>query len=168
MLTPFTSIGAAALNAYAGIISHANLVNNLSTLGGNISGALLDNVSLGLAPSATDSTLFITSVGNEVVPTLTKVNATMEFSRDVDTAQTTGVYNLAWQLMSSPDIHYIIADRSQGGKKSTSTFAAGDVVSFYSARTNQGIDKHADQKFTTFTQTFITDGISNVNVSIGA
>lgn len=164
VLTPFSAPTSAALNTWAGVVTASN---PLGSIGGNISQAVLDNVALGLGTSATDGTLLITSVGNEVSPTLNKVNATLEFMRDVDPAQA-GVYNLAWQLARTADIRYVIADRIQGGKKSTAAFSALDVVSFYSAKTDNGIDNIGDQKFTTFSQAFVADGLVNPNYTLGS
>lgn len=163
-LTPFATPTSALLNQFIPIVAPGA---GLASIGGNVSGATLDNVSLGLAPSATDSTLLITSVGNEVDPTMKKVNSTLEFMRDQSQTDA-GTYNLAWQLARAADIRYAIADRVQGNKFSTSLAAVGDVWSLYSVATNDGVDNIGDQKFTTFTQNFIADGVVNPQFSLTA
>ena len=162
ILTPFSAPTAAALNTWQSVIT-ANAVN--ASIGGNISQAVLDSAKLGLAASATDSVLLITSVGNEVTPTLTKVNATVEIFRDQDPLGN-GVFNLAWQLLREADIRYILVDRIQGGKKSTTVFATGDVVSLYIVKTDNGIDNIGDGKFTAMTQNFIPTGVVNPNYTL--
>ena len=164
ILTPLAAPTAASLNTWQSVIT-ANAVN--ASIGGNISQAVLDSAKLGLGASATDSTLTITSVGNEVTPTLTKVNATVEIFRDQDPLGN-GVFNLAWQLLRTADIRYILVDRIQGGKKSTSPFAVGDVVSLYVVKTDNGLDIIGDGKFTTMTQNFIPTGFVNPNYTLVA
>jgi hypothetical protein len=76
------------------------------------------------------------------------------------------VFNLACQLMRSADLRYVAVDRIQGGKKSTSTFSAGDVVSLYVLKTDIGIDTIADGKFVTMTQKFIPSGVVLSNYTL--
>lgn len=159
---PLSAPTSAILNTWASITTYGG-----PGIGGNISGAVLDTVKLGLGASTTDNTLLITSVGNEVSATLTKVNASFGFMRDLNPTDT-GVFNLAWQLTRVPDIRYVIADRIMGGKNSNAAFAASDVVDFYDVRTDNGIDVPADQKFTTFTQAFVPTGLVNPNYTLGS
>ena len=162
VLTPFSAPTSTALNTWQAITT-ANAVG--ASIGGNISGAILDNVKLGLAASTTDKTLTITSVGNEVYPTITKVNATMEVFQDQDPLGN-GVFNLANQLLRSPDLRYVVADRVQGNTKSTVAFAVGDVVSLYILKTDVGIDNIADGKFVSLTQKFIPSGVVLPNYTL--
>ena len=162
VLTPFAVPTSAALNTWAAIRT-SGVAN--AQVGGNISEAILDNLNLGLGASATDSTLLITSRGNEVTPTLAAVNAVMGFMRDLDQLAN-GAFNLAWQLVRVADIRYVIVDRVQGGKDSKAAFAAGDVISMYTASTDNGIDNAGDQAFTTLNATFVPDGLINSNYTL--
>ncbi len=162
VLTPFSAPTSAALNTWAAIVT-ANAAG--AAIGGNISGAVLDNVKLGLAASTTNNTLTITSVGNEVYPTITKVDATIEVFEDVDPLGN-GVFALGNQLLRSPDLRYVAVDRVQGGKNSSAVFAAGDVVSLYILKTDVGISNIADGKFVTRTQKFIPSGVALPNYTL--
>jgi hypothetical protein len=162
VLTPFMVPTSTALNTWLAITT-ANAAG--ASIGGNISGAILDNIKLGLASSTTDNTLTITNVGNEQYPTLTKVDATLEVFADLDPLGN-GVFNLAAQLLRAPDLRYVAVDRIQGNKLSTTTFAAGDVISEYVLKTDIGIDNVADGKFVTMSQKFIPSGVVLPNYTL--
>jgi hypothetical protein len=110
--------------------------------GGNVSCAILDDASLGLDPSETDSELTICSIGNESTPTFAKINAQLTGLRDKNAADT-GIFNLWTQLMCGVDIQYGFVDRI--GSKSTDAFVVGDTVSIFVATTDEPVDQKGDR-----------------------
>ena len=126
--------------------------------GGNISCALLDDVTLGLAASDTDSELTVCSIGNEETPTFYNVDAELVALRDKNQADT-GVFNLATQLMNAPDVRYVAADRL--GYASTSAFASGQIVSLYEFYTDNPVDIKEDRGNMKIQQSPLPTGIVN-------
>lgn len=131
--------------------------------GGNISCALLDDLSLGLDASDTDTELTICSIGNESTPTFHNVNATLTGFRDASQADT-GVFNLFFQLMNAADIRYVLVDRI--GSASTAAFVAGDIVSLYEVYTDVPVDVRDDRSNLKLQQTPVASGIVNTNYTL--
>lgn len=155
--TPFASPAATTLNTWAGVVT---TVATGASNGGNISCALLDSITLGLAASGQDTTLTVCSIGNESIPTFYNVNCTLTILRDKNKSDT-GVFNLATMLLCSADTRYAIVDRV--GKPSTAAFATGDIVSIYEIRTDNPIEVKADQANLQLQQVPDTTGLVNVN-----
>lgn len=159
---PMSAPTAAVLNTWATVTDSGNA---LAGIGGNISAATLDTVSLGLAKSDTVSELVVTSIGNEEAITLFNVNAKFSFLRDLDpTAH--GVFNLAKDLTIGPDARYAIVDRATGTHLSTDPFAAGQVVDCYEVETDVAPDDAADKTSIKLTQTFIATGEVAIGVTV--
>lgn len=138
-VVPFTAPTAAVLEAWRQIQTTAPAA---SAHGGNPSGAILDDMDLGLAASDTDTQLVITSIGNEVTPTFKNVDATLTALRDKNRADP-GVYNLATQLFVGADVRFGIVDRI--GVPATTAFAIGQTVSIFEASTDYPADQKADR-----------------------
>lgn len=138
-LAPFDAPTAALLEGWRQIVTTAPAA---SAHGGNPSGAILDDMDLGLAASDTDTQLVITSVGNEVSPTFKNVDATFTALRDANKSDP-GVYNLATQLFVGADTRYAIVDRLQ--VSATTAVAVGQLVSIYEASTDFPVDQKADR-----------------------
>ena len=126
--------------------------------GGNISCALLDDVTLGLAASDTDSELTVCSIGNEETPTFFNVDVEMVALRDKNKADT-GVFNLATQLLNAPDARFVAVDRL--GYSSTTAFASGQIVSLYEFYTDNPVDVKEDRGNMKIQQNPLPTGIVN-------
>jgi hypothetical protein len=126
--------------------------------GGNISCALLDDVTLGLAASDTDTELTVCSIGNEETPTFYNVDAELVALRDKNQADT-GVFNLATQLLNAPDVRYAAVDRL--GYASTAAFASGQIVSIYEVFTDNPVDVKEDRGNLKIQQNPLPTGVVN-------
>lgn len=126
--------------------------------GGNISCALLDDLSLGLADPETDTELTICSRGNESSPTSDNVEATLTGFRDKNKADT-GVFNLYTQLMNAADVRYALMDRIDS--PSDSLVEVGDVISLYEVDTDNPVDIKEDRGNLKLQQTPAASGTVN-------
>ena len=136
---PFTAPTSAILNAWRQVLETDD---SGSSHGGNVSCAILDDVTLGLDASETDTELTICSKGNEATPTFANISAQITGLRDKNKADT-GVFNLFTQLNVGVDARYGWVDRI--GYKSTDAFAAGQVVSVYDANNDVPLDIMEDR-----------------------
>lgn len=137
--TPFTNPSAAVLDAWRAV---QTTTPQASSHGGNVSCAILDDVTLGLAESETDTELTICSVGNEAEPTFVNVEAQITGLRDKNKADT-GVFNLFTQLNVGIDTRYGWVDRI--GYPSNTAFAAGQIISIYDALNDVPLDIKEDR-----------------------
>lgn len=160
--TPFSDPSAAVIAGWSQITS---TTQTGASNGGNISCALLDDLSLGLADSDTDDELTICSIGNESTPTFYNVDAAFTAFRDRNKADT-GVFNLATQLLNGPDVRYAVLDRI--GSSSTTTLAAGDIVSIFEMTTDNPVDVKEDRGNLKIQQTPNASGLVNVNKTLKA
>lgn len=159
---PFSAPTSAVLNAWASVLlTSATGAQH----GGNISCSLLDDLTLGLADSDTDTELTICSIGNEQVPTFYNVDAQLTGLRDRNQADT-GVFNLFTQLMNAPDIRYVLADRI--GKTSSTAIVSGDIVSLYEVRTDNPVDVKEDRGNLKLQQNPTATGLVNVLYTLAA
>lgn len=110
--------------------------------GGNISCALLDDITIGFGDSETDSELTICSIGNEADPTFASADIGLTALRDKNFADT-GVFNLATQLLNAPDVRYVVVDRF--GFASTAAFSVGQTMNFFEVRTDNPVDQKEDR-----------------------
>ncbi len=110
--------------------------------GGNVSCAILDDVSLGLGDSETDTELTICSIGNEAEPTFANIDAQITGLRDKNKADT-GLFNLFTQLNVGVDTRYGWVDRI--GYSSSTAFAVGQDVSIYDALNDIPLDIKEDR-----------------------
>jgi hypothetical protein len=137
--TPFFTPTAAVLESWRQVTTTAAVG---AAHGGNVSCAILDDVTLGLGESETDTELTICSIGNEADPTFANIEAEVTGLRDKNKAAT-DVFNLWMQLVNSPDARYGWVDRI--GLPSTAAFATGQIISIYDAYTDVPIDIKEDR-----------------------
>lgn len=138
-LAPFTAPTAALLESWRTVVGTGSAA---ASHGGNPSGAILDDMDLGLAASDTDTQLVLTSQGNEVSPTFKNVDMTLTALRDALKSDP-GVYNLATRLLNAADVRYGVVDRI--GLPQGTAFATGQVVSIFEASTDFPQDQKADR-----------------------
>ena len=136
---PFLSPTAAILDAWRQVLT---TTATGAGQGGNVSCAILDDVTLGLSESETDTELTICSVGNESEPTFVSVDAQITGFRDKNKADT-GVNNLFTQLNNGIDTRYGWIDRI--GQKSTDAFIDGHIISAYDALNDVPLDVMEDR-----------------------
>lgn len=159
---PLSAPTAAVINAWVSVVTtSATGAQN----GGNLSCSLLDDLTLGLADSDTDTELTICSIGNEQTPTFYNVDAQFTGLRDRNLADT-GVFNLFTQLMNAPDIRYMFVERI--GKPSTQAVIVGDILSFYEARTDNPVDVKEDRGNLKIQQNPTATGLVNVLYTLAA
>lgn len=137
--TPFATPSATVLDAWRQVLTTSATG---AAHGGNVSCAILDDVTLGLGESETDTELTICSVGNEVSRTFYNVEAQITGLRDRSKADT-GVFNLFSQLNSAVDMRYAWIDRI--GYSSSTAFASGQVISAYEALNDVPLDIKEDR-----------------------
>lgn len=137
--TPFATPSAAVLEAWRQVVT---TVATGSSHGGNVSCALLDDITLGLGESETDTELTICSIGNEADPTFVNVEAQLTGLRDKNKADT-GVFNLFTWLNCAVDTRYGWVDRI--GYPTSTAFAAGQDVSVYDALNDVPLDIKEDR-----------------------
>lgn len=159
---PFSAPTAAVLNAWIGVNTPGAVGGSH---GGNISCALLDDMTLGTDASDTDDELTICSIGNEQVPTFYNVTASLTGLVDINPAAQ-GVFNLWKNLMKRADIRYVLVDRI--GYSPTTAVTAGQDVSLYLVSTDNAIDLIEDRANVKLQQNFSTSGILNQNYTIAA
>lgn len=159
---PFSAPTSAVLESWRGITSTATAA---SAHGGNPSGAILDDMDLGLAASDTDTQLVITSLGNEVAPTFKNVDATFTALRD-KVKSDVGVYNFATRLFLAPDFRFAAVDRI--GYTPGSAFAAGHVISLFEMSTDYPTDQKADRGNLAIRQAPAPSGLVLPNYTLGA
>lgn len=137
--TPFATPSAAVLDAWRQVLETDDTG---AAHGGNVSCAILDDVTLGLADSDTDTELTICSIGNEEDPTFANVDAQITGLRDKNKADT-GVFNLFTQLNNAVDARYGWVDRI--GYSSSTAFANGQIISLYDALNDVPLDIKEDR-----------------------
>jgi len=136
---PFLAPTSVVLDAWREVATTAALG---AGQGGNVSCAILDDVTLGLAESELDTELTICSVGNESEPTFVNVDAQITGLRDKNKADT-GVFNLFTQLNVGLDTRYGWLDRI--GYGSNAAFTAGQIISIYDALNDVPLDIKEDR-----------------------
>jgi hypothetical protein len=150
--TPFFTPSVAILDAWRQVTT-TNATG--AAHGGNISCAVLDDVTLGMGESETDTELTICSIGNEADPTFANIEAEITGLRDRNKADT-GVFNLFTQLNNSVDARYGWVDRI--GFASTAAFAAGQIISIYDTYTDVPVDVKEDRGNLKLTQSPVPTG----------
>lgn len=162
LTTPFSDPSAAVLAPWVDVVTTTAVG---ASNGGNISCALLDDLTLGLADSDTDDELTICSIGNESTPTFYNVDAALTIFRDKNKSDT-GVFNLATQLLNGADVRYALLDRI--GSSSTTALTGGDEVSIYEATTDNPVDVKEDRGNLKLSQTPNASGLVNINKTLKA
>ncbi|HET8780743.1 MAG TPA: hypothetical protein VFM66_11765 [Agromyces sp.] len=159
---PMSAPTTAVLNTWVPIVT---TTPPAASNGGNISCALLDDLTLGTGESETDDELTICSIGNESTPTFYSVEATLTGFRDRSKADT-GVFNLFTQLMNGAGVRYVFVDAI--GRASTALFEVGDHVSLYEAVTDNPVDVKEDRGNIKLQQTPTPTGNLNQNYALAA
>lgn len=137
--TPFFTPSAAVLDAWRQV---ATTSATGAAHGGNVSCAILDDVTLGTDESELDTELTICSIGNEADPTFANISAQLTGLRDKNKADT-GVFNLFTQLNNAVDARYGWVDRI--GFRSNAAFANGQLISIYDALNDVPLDIKEDR-----------------------
>lgn len=159
---PMSAPTTAVLNSW---VSITTTTPEAASNGGNISCALLDDLTLGTGESDTDDELTICSIGNESTPTFYSVEATLTGFRDASKTDT-GVFNLYTQLMNGAGARYVLVDAI--GRASTANFQIGDHVSLYSVVTDNPVDVKEDRGNIKIQQTPTFSGDLNQNYELAA
>jgi len=123
------------------------------------------DTSFSLDDSETDDELTFCSVGNEVTPTTRNATAVFTFLRDASKSADT-VFNLARDLMSYPDVNYVLIERLF--KPNTAAFAVGDQVSMIGVSSDLPVDVIADGANVKGTQNWVSNGDINWNYTVAA
>lgn len=118
-----------------------------------------------LDDSEQDSELTFCSVGNEVTPTTRNASAVFTFLRDASKTADT-VFNLARDLMSYPDVQYVLIERLF--KPNTAAFAIGDQVSLIGVTTDLPVDVIADGANVKGQMNFVSTGDIAWNQTVAA
>jgi len=163
-LVDYAAPTSAALNVYQAISlpSQAN-----AGAGGNISCAVLDDLSLGLTASGVDNTKNVCSKGQAGTPLEYNFEAKLNAKRDSDIAADS-LWNLFRDLTRAADAPYFIVDRVRGEKDSTETFAVGDEVDLYYVNTDNPLTDFGDKKPIVQKAEFIPKGLINVKYTLAA
>jgi len=159
---PMSAPTTAVLNTWVPIVTTTPAS---ASHGGNISCALLDDLTLGTGESETDDELTICSIGNESTPTFYSVEATLTGFRDRSKADT-GVFNLFTQLMNGSGVRYVLVDAI--GRRQSDLFQVGDHVSLYEVVTDNPVDVKEDRGNLKLQQAPTPTGNLNQNYALAA
>jgi hypothetical protein len=151
----------ALLNAYIGVTTPA--ATN-SHWGGNVTCAVVDDWNLAFSDSATSDIRTLCSVGQSQELTFYNYDAVMNFLRDINPADATSEFNLPSNLVSAPDVAYIIAHRV--GYSRDVAAGAGQEWHFYYAWTDHAIPGSGDNEYQTLGETFIPKGLINFQFTL--
>lgn len=127
--------------------------------GGNITCSVIDDWNLALTDSATDDTRTLCSVGQSQDLTFYNYDAVMNFLRDIAPLDATSEFNLPLNLLSAPDVPYVIAHRV--GYSHTANAAVGQEWHLYYVWTDHSIPASSDGDNLSIGQTFIPKGLIN-------
>lgn len=152
----------ATLNHWAAITKPSQL---LGGVGGNLSRAIMDDMTLEQTDSETDGDRVITSVGQSEDPTLYQFTSEMTFLRDADVLGD-GTYNLARDVTRAPDVAFIDVHRI--GFASDVPFAIGQEVDLYYSWTDNPIPSYGDGANMTIASSAIAKNIIHVNYKLAA
>lgn len=153
---PLSAPTAALLNYYIGITTPDDAG---SSWGGNVTCAIIDDWNLAMTDSEQSDVRTLCSVGQSGDLTFYNFDAVMNFLRDIDPADEHSEFNLPIQLVSAPDIPYVIAHRV--GYSRTDAAANGQEWHFYYAWTDHSIPASGDGDYLSLGQTFIPKGLLN-------
>ncbi len=151
---PLGSPTTALLNAYINVTTPAD---SGSHWGGNVTCAIIDDWNLAFTDSETDDTRTLCSVGQSQDLTFYNYDAVMNFLRDVNPADTGSEFNLPMNLVSAPDLAYVIAHRI--GYSRETAAAGGQEWHFYYVWTDNPIPGSGDGDYQTIGETFIAKGL---------
>ena len=138
--------------------------NTGGTIGGNISGAIRDDMRLGLTDSATSTSRTITSVGKGEKLTYHNFVATLNIFRDADADPST--FNLAKDTTRVQDVPFVLAHRL--GAKHTAAATVGEDWSYYFVHTGQPVPGFGDGEDQTIALAFVPKNIVHVKAALGS
>lgn len=160
---PITAPTVALLNYYIGITTPANAG---SSWGGNVTCAVIDDWKLELKDSSTKNVKTLCSVGNSEELTYYNYDAQMNFLRDTNPQDPTSEFNLPANLVSAPDVAYLVAHRI--GYTRTAAAVIGQEWLFYYVWTDLTIPASSDGDYQSFGETFVPKGIVNFKFTLTA
>ena len=151
----------ALLNAYIPVTTPADTGSHW---GGNITCAVVDDWNLAFTDSATSDVRTLCSVGQSQDLTFYNYDAVMNFLRDINPADSNSEFNLPANLISAPDLAYVIAHRI--GYSRETAAAVGQEWHFYYAWTDHMIPGTSDNEYQTLGETFIQKGLINFQYTL--
>jgi hypothetical protein len=160
---PLTAPTAALLNHYIDALAPDDTG---AAWGGNVTCSIIDDWNLAFTDSTFDDTRTLCSVGQSQEPTFYNYDAEINVLRDIDPKDATSEFNLVANLISAPDIAYVIAHRIGYGR--TVDAAIGQEWHFYYIWTDHSVPTAADGDYQTLGQTFIPKGIINFKYEVAA
>jgi len=135
--------------------------------GGNISCAVLDDLSLGLTDSDTDDSKTVCSKGNSEALTFYNFDAQLNAKRDED-IHADSLNNLFRDLTRAPDLAYFIGHRVRGEYNSTDLAEAGQEWDFYYVHTDVQVPGYGDNEHIQAQSTFVPKNVVNVRHTLTA
>jgi len=134
--------------------------------GGNVTCAVVDDWTLALKDSSTKDIRTLCSVGQSQELTFYNYDASMNFLRDSNPADNTSEFNLPANLVSAPDVAYLVAHRL--GFSRNAVAAVGQEWHFYYVWTDHAIPTAADGDYMVLGETFVPKGLINFKYVLGA
>ncbi len=163
-LVDYENPTSAALNVYIPIVKPSQAY---ASQGGNISCAVLDDLSLGLTDSDTDDSKTVCSKGNSEELTFYNFDAELNAKRDEDITADS-LLNLFRDLTRAPDLLYFIAHRVRGEFNSTDLADVGQEWDFYFVSTDVQVPGYGDNEHIQAQSTFVPKNVVNVRHTLGA
>jgi hypothetical protein len=137
------------------------------TLGGNLSGAIRDDLALGLTGSERSTSRTITSVGRNEALTFFNFQANLTVFLDADRAlSSASVFNLARISTRVQGLPYVLAHRL--GRRNTDAAVVGEDWSYFYAETGQPVPGYGDGDEQTIALNFVPKNIVNIAAALGA
>lgn len=165
MLRPNTRIDAFYPEAFADLATPKVAELNSTTLGFNITCAVLDDYTLNLTDSETDDSMSVCDVGNVETPTFFNYEAEINgFRQDRSGTFTGSVYETFWELFKTVDLPYVLVKRV--GKKADQPYAIGDIISLYAFKTDYPVDIMGDGDMLQFGARFKAIGKVNTQYKV--
>ena len=158
---PITAPTAALMNHYISVLTPANAGAHW---GGNVTCSVIDDWNLAMTDSATDDTRTLCSVGQSQDLTFYNFEAVMNYLRDVNPFDASSEFNLPANLVSAPDVPYVIAHRI--GYSRTAAAVAGQEWHLYYVWTDHSVPAASDGSNQTIGQTFIPKGVVHIKVTL--
>jgi len=153
---PIAAPTAALLNYYIDVLVPTDVGAHW---GGNVTCNVIDDWNVAMTESERDDTRTLCSVGQSQDLTFYNFDAVMNFLRDINPQDNASTFNVPANLVSAPDIPYIIAHRV--GYASTVNAAVGQEWHFYYVWTDHAIPGASDGQYQTLGETFVPKGLLN-------
>lgn len=132
-------------------------------VGGNISGAIRDDMVLGLTGSTRSSSRSLTSTGRGEKLTSLNFQANLTIFRDAD-PDANGVFNLARYTNRVQAVPFVLAHRL--GRRSTAASVLGEDWSYYFVETGQPVPGYENEGDQTIGLTFVPKNLAHVNQAL--